>query len=144
MVDYPVDFKAKAKGSSRESGWEVSTSEGLETEMTTPEEFGGDSENPSPEDLFTASLTSCILATFKITAERKNLEYEKIEVECDASLERDDKEGRPVMKEAKVDILVEKVSDKELAREVGQISDKNCFIHNSVKTDVETSFEFTE
>lgn len=144
MVDYPVNFNARAEGSYEDSNWNVSTSEGLETEMTTPEEFGGDSEKPSPEDLFTASLTSCILATFKITAERKDLRYHNIDVKCRSKLERDDKEGRPIIKEAEVDLHVEKVSDMELAREVAKISDKNCFIHNSVKTDVETNFEFTE
>ena len=34
------------------------------------------------------------------------------------------------------------VSDQVLAEKIGGISEKNCFIHNSVKTDVETSFEF--
>lgn len=144
MVEYPVKFEATAEESSEEEEWEVSTTEGMETRMTTPEEFGGDSENPSPEDLFTASLTSCVLATFRITAERKGLEYERIEVNCEAALDRGEKEGRPVMKEADLEIRVEGVSDMDLAEQIGKISERNCFIHNSVNTDVNTSFEFRQ
>ena len=143
MVNYPVDFEAKAEASQDSDDWSLATSEGLETEMSTPEDFGGDSENPSPEDLFNASLSSCILATFKITAERKDLDYQKITVNSKTSLDRNE-DGRPVMKSAELQVEVKGVSDIELAKEVARITEKNCFIHNSVKTDVNTDFEFTE
>lgn len=143
MVNYPVDFEAKAEASQDSDDWSLATSEGLETEMSTPEDFGGDSENPSPEDLFNASLSSCILATFKITAERKDLDYQKITVNSKTSLDRNE-DGRPVMKSAELQVEVKGVSDIELAKEVARITEKNCFIHNSVKTDVNTDFEYTE
>lgn len=143
MVNYPVDFEAKAEASQDSDDWSLATLEGLETEMSTPEDFGGDSENPSPEDLFNASLSSCILATFKITAERKDLDYQKITVNSKTSLDRNE-DGRPVMKSAELQVEVKGVSDIELAKEVARITEKNCFIHNSVKTDVNTDFEYTE
>lgn len=142
MVEYPVNFDAEAESSSEEKGWKVSTAEGLEREMATPEEFGGDNENPSPESLFTASLTSCILATFKVTAQRKDLEYGRVKVDGTAKLERGEKEGRPFMKEAELEITVTEVSDDELAEEVAEITDRNCFIKNSIQTDVQTDFKF--
>lgn len=143
MVNYPVDFEAKAEASQDSDDWSLATLEGLETEMSTPEDFGGDSENPSPEDLFNASLSSCILATFKITAERKDLDYQKITVNSKTSLDRNE-DGRPVMKSAELQVEVKGVSDIELAKEVARITEKNCFIHNAVKTDVNTDFEYTE
>ncbi|MFB6242185.1 MAG: OsmC family protein [Candidatus Nanosalina sp.] len=119
----------------------METKEGLETGMSVPKEFGGDAEKPSPEDLFNASLASCILATFKVTAQREGLEYEKITSNCSTRLDRGD-EGRPVMKEAELKVTVGGVSNHDLAEKVGEISEKNCFIHNSVETDVKTEFEF--
>jgi len=143
MVDYPVSFNAKVEAEESSKTWRLNTEENLETEMSTPEEFGGDSENPSPEDLFNASLASCMVATFKVTAQRKGLDYSNIEGKCETQLDRNE-EGRPVMKRSKINIKVEGVFNKDLADEVAKISEKNCFIHNSVETDVKTSFEFTE
>ena len=142
MVDYPVSFKSSAEAEKGSQQWEVSTDENLQSDMTVPEEFGGDSENPSPEDLFNASLATCIVATYKITAERKNLDYSNIEAECETLLDRN-KDGRPVMKKSEIQITVKQVSDQELAEEVGEITERNCFIHNSVKTQVETEFNYT-
>ena len=141
MVDYPLNFKAESEAEKEEKKWRLETGEGLETEMSTPEKFGGSSSNPSPEDLFNASLNTCILATFKITAERKNLEYETLEVNSDTSLARND-DGRPVMKTADIEVTVHGSTDSELAKEVADITEKNCFIHNSVKTNVKTEFRF--
>jgi len=143
MVEYPISFEAEAKSSKDEKTWSIETGEGLNEEISAPEEFGGDSEKPSPEDLLNASLTSCILATFKVTADRKGLSYSEVKTSSRAELDRNE-DGRPVMKKAEVTITLENVSDNELAQEVVEISERNCFIHNSVKTDVETELEFTE
>ena len=140
MVDYPVRFQAEVSDEGNHT-WGLETEENLERDMSVPEEFGGDSDNPSPEDLFNASLASCILATFKVTAERKGLKYEEISSECVTELDRGE-DGRPIMKKAEITVKVKRSSDQELAEEVAEISEKNCFIHNSVKTDVNTNFEF--
>jgi len=62
MVEYPVSFSSESE-TGKKKKWSVKTGEGLETEMSVPEEFGGDSENPSPEDLFNVSqrLYNCDL-----------------------------------------------------------------------------------
>ncbi|MFO7793687.1 MAG: OsmC family protein [Candidatus Nanohaloarchaea archaeon] len=141
MVDYPVKFSSESKAEKGKKSWPLETDEGLKTEMSVPEEFGGDSENPSPEDLFSASLQTCMIATFKTIAERKNLEYNRIESRAEVTLDRG-KDSRPVMKEAEINLEVVGVSDREKAEKVAQATEKNCFIHNSVKTDVTTDFEF--
>lgn len=141
MVDYPVEFNSRSDAEKGEEKWSLETDEGLKTDMTVPEEFGGDSENPSPEDLFSASLQTCMIATFKTIAERKNLSYDRISSEATVNLNRGE-DSRPVMKEAEIDLEVKGVEDQKKAEEVAQATEKNCFIHNSVKTDVRTSFDF--
>lgn len=141
MVNYPVDFSSESKAENGEKTWSLETSEGLKTEMSVPEEFGGDKKNPSPEDLFSASLQTCMIATFKTIAERKGLEYEKIESEAIVTLDRGE-DSRPVMKNGEINLEVKGVEDEKKAEKVAQATEKNCFIHNSVKTDVRTNFEF--
>lgn len=141
MVDYPVTFDSESATVKNEEKWSLETGEGLETEMSVPKEFGGDEKNPSPEDLFSASLQTCMIATFKTIAERKDLIYGKIHSEASFNLERGE-DSRPIMKEGEVNIVVKGVENVEKAESVAEAAEKNCFIHNSVKTSVETSFEF--
>jgi len=141
MVEYPVSFSSESETGKKRRKMVCKTGEGLETEMSVPEEFGGDSENPSPEDLFNASLSACIIATFKITAERKGLEFSNVELDSETFLDRNE-EGRPVMKNAEIVVEVYGTKDEKLGEEVAQITERNCFIHNSVKTDVDTKFNF--
>jgi organic hydroperoxide reductase OsmC/OhrA len=141
MVDYPVEFNSKSQAEKKDEDWHLETDEGLKTEMSVPEVFGGDKENPSPEDLFSASLQTCMIATFKTIAERKGLEYEEILSEASVTLDRGE-DSRPIMKEANINLEVSGVKDQEKAEKVTQATEKNCFIHNSVNTDVRTEFEF--
>ncbi len=141
MVNYPVNFQSKSNAYDGEEKWSLETGEGLQTDMSVPEEFGGDDENPSPEDLFSASIQTCMLGTFKTVAERKELNYERIEVEAEINLDRGEN-SRPVMKDGKIDIIVTGVENTGKAEKVAEAAEKNCFIHNSVKTDLETSFSF--
>lgn len=141
MVDYPVKFQSKSNAYDGEEKWSLETDEGLETDMSVPEEFGGDEEHPSPEDLFSASIQTCMLATFKTVAERKSLEFEEIVSEGSFRLDRGE-DSRPVMKEGRIEFKIKGVDNEEKARKVAQAAEKNCFIHNSVKTDVKTDFQF--
>jgi organic hydroperoxide reductase OsmC/OhrA len=142
MVDYPVEFNSESQAEKKDEDWHLETDEGLETDMTVPEEFGGDSNNPSPEDLFSASLQTCMIATFKTIAERKDLDYQRIESEASVNLDRGE-DSRPVMKKADINLGVKGIDEKEKAEKVAQATEKNCFIHNSVKTDVRISFELS-
>ena len=141
MVDYPVEFNSKSQAEKKEEDWHLETDEGLKTEMSVPKEFGGNKENPSPEDLFSASLQTCMIATFKTIAERKGLGYEEIFSEASVTLDRRE-DSRPIMKKAEINLEVSRVKDHDKAEKVARATEKNCFIHNSVKTDVKTEFEF--
>jgi peroxiredoxin-like protein len=140
MVDYPVNFRSVSNARKSEEKWSLETDEGLETEMSVPKEFGGSDKEPSPESLFSASLQSCMLATFKTIAERKDLSYENIESEAEVSLGRGD-DSRPIMKDAEIKLKVDGVKNQKKAEKVAEAAEKNCFIHNSVKTNVKTSFD---
>jgi len=142
MVNYPISFTSDSEASSGEDEWSLETGEGLKTSMSVPQDFGGDKTYPSPEDLFSASIQTCMLATFKTVAERKGLTYSRIKVEAEINLDRGE-DSRPVMKEGKIDMHVKGIENKKKAEKVAEAAEKNCFIHNSVNTDVRTNFKFT-
>ncbi|HEY5765737.1 MAG TPA: OsmC family protein, partial [Candidatus Deferrimicrobiaceae bacterium] len=56
-------------------------------EVATPPEFKGHEGIWSPEDLYVASVNSCIMTTFLAFAERAGLEFEKFESEAEGLLE---------------------------------------------------------
>lgn len=141
MVEYPVEFSSKSEAQKNEEKWDLRTDESLETEMSVPEEFGGDKENPSPEDLFSASIQTCMIATFKTIAERKGLNYEKITSQASINLDRGE-DSRPVMKDGRIKMRIEGIENKEKAEKVAEATEKNCFIHNSIKTEINTEFIF--
>ncbi|MFG1486288.1 OsmC family protein [Halobacteriovorax sp. RZ-1] len=56
--------------------------------ITPPPEFNGVETEWSPEDLFSASISSCYILTFKSFASFKKLDFRNIEVKADAHLEK--------------------------------------------------------
>ena len=141
MIDYPIFFNGESLAKEGDKYWKLETAENLKTEMSVPEQFGGSDDRPSPEDLFTASIQTCMIATFKSIAERKELEYSSVETEIEASLERGD-DTRPMIKTADIQVKVTGIEDKDKASKVAEATEKNCFIHNSVKTKIQTEYNF--
>ncbi|MFB6214154.1 MAG: OsmC family protein [Candidatus Nanohaloarchaea archaeon] len=140
MVDYPVDFRTSSGARASEKTWSSKVS-GESIKVSAPEEFGGEKQSASPEELYTASLENCLLATFKQIAERKGLEYEEISSEAVAELARNE-DSRPVMKKVRIEIEVEGIEDEDQASRVKKAAIRNCFIHRSVKTEVDQEFRW--
>ena len=106
-------------------------------DVATPPEFPkGIPGIWSPEHLFTASVSSCLMTTFLAIAENSNLEFESFNCKSKGKLEK--VEGRYLMTqiilEPKVVILSEK--DRSRAERVLEKSEKACLISNSIKSEV--------
>lgn len=68
--------------------------------MTPPPEFGGPEGYWTPEDLFSASISSCYILSFKALARAKKMDWESLDVKVDAKLEK----TKTGLKFTKVDI----------------------------------------
>ncbi|MDY6776857.1 MAG: OsmC family protein [Candidatus Nanohaloarchaea archaeon] len=143
MVEYPLQFQASAVAAGNEEVWIASAEQGGEITVSGAEEFGGSPDGISPEELFALSIANCIVSTFRAIAERKDLSHEAVAADITATLDRTGEEGRPAITRAEVEVTLEGVEDRELAREIGEITDRNCFVSRSVKTEVETSYRFS-
>lgn len=102
-------------------------------EISTPPEFRGPVGYWSPEDLFLASINSCIMTTFIYFAEKLFLVFlsYKSEIEGEVTFE----EGKLAFSSVTVRPVIEVKSgtDKEKAKQAIEKSEKHCLISSSVK-----------
>ena len=104
--------------------------------VATPPEFKGHPGIWSPEDLFVASVNTCIMTTFLHYAERNKLEFLSYKSDAEGVLEIID--NNFMFSEIKIRPLlaVKKDSDINKAKDLIELSEKNCLISNSIRSKV--------
>jgi organic hydroperoxide reductase OsmC/OhrA len=106
-------------------------------EVATPPEFPkGIPGIWSPEHLFTASVSSCLMTTFLAIAENSKLDFISFHCSSDGKLEKVD--GKFLMTEVLLEptVTVREEKDMDRALRVLEKSEQNCLISNSVKAKV--------
>lgn len=106
-------------------------------EVATPPEFPkGIPGIWSPEHLFTAAVSSCLMTTFLAIAENSRLEFLSFSCKSKGKLEQVD--GKFMMTEVILEPTVVLIheKDKEKAERVLQKSEAACLISNSIKSRV--------
>lgn len=107
-------------------------------EVATPPEFPkGMPGIWSPEHLFTAAVSSCLMTTFLAVAENSKLDF--ISFQCNSKGKLEQVEGKFLMTEVLLEpvVTIRDEKDRERALKVLQKSEANCLISNSVKAKVE-------
>lgn len=104
---------------------------------TPPSEFGGIDTEWSPEDLFSGSISSCYILTFKFLARMKKLDWVNIEVKVDANLEKAQKglKFTTVLISPKLTVCCSNDVDPFL--ELLYKAKDNCLITNSMNCEFE-------
>lgn len=106
-------------------------------EVATPPQFPKGMEGIwSPEHLFTAAISSCLMTTFLAIAENSKLEFSGFECKSKGKLEQ--VEGKFLMTEVILEpvVTIKNESEREKAERVLQKSEANCLISNSVKSKI--------
>jgi peroxiredoxin-like protein len=106
-------------------------------EVATPPEFPkGIPGIWSPEHLFTAAVSSCLMTTFLAIAENSKLDF--ISFNCDSEGRLEQVDGEWLMTEVKLlpTVEVKSAKDIERAERVIQKAEANCLISNSIKAKV--------
>lgn len=106
-------------------------------EVATPPEFPkGIPGIWSPEHLFTAAVSSCLMTTFLAIAENSKLEFSSFQCGSKGKLEQRD--GKFQMTEVQLFpvVTVREEKDRERALRVLQKAEANCLISNSIKSSV--------
>lgn len=106
-------------------------------EVATPPEFPkGIPGIWSPEHLFTASVSSCLMTTFLAIAENSKLDF--INFSCRSKGKMEQVEGKYLMTEIILEpfVTISNEKDRERAERVLHRSEKACLISNSVKSKI--------
>jgi len=90
----------------------------------------------SPEHLFTAAVSSCLMTTFLSIAENSKLDFTAFSCESNGVLEVVD--GKYMMSEIILSPTVTIVDEKDIARaeRIVEKAEKSCLISNSIKSKV--------
>jgi peroxiredoxin-like protein len=130
---YNVNISWKQDRKGEMSSPELSQS----VEIATPPQFPKGVENIwSPEHLFTAAVSSCLMTTFLAIAENSKLDF--VNFECSSKGKLEQVEGKFLMTEVILEpvVTIKNESDREKAERVLQKSEANCLISNSVKSKI--------
>jgi organic hydroperoxide reductase OsmC/OhrA len=103
-------------------------------EVATPPEFPkGIPGIWSPEHLFTAAVSSCLMTTFLSIAENSKLDF--VSFNCNSKGKLEQVDGKFLMTEVllKPVVAIRHEKDRERAATVLQKAELNCLISNSVK-----------
>ncbi|HVU20909.1 MAG TPA: OsmC family protein [Rhizomicrobium sp.] len=100
--------------------------------------FKGDADRVDPEEAFVASLSACHMLTFLAICARKRLTVESYEDDAVGFLEKDGAKlwMKHVILKPRVHFSAETRVDSKIIDEIHHKSHEECFIANSVKTDV--------
>ncbi len=99
-----------------------------------PKEFGGSGSAASPEQLFMASVASCMITTFIYLAKKLNLHVEEVFAEVSGRLERAEKGGYKIGNiNVNIGVKVGKGEEKD-AENCLRALDTYCIIKNTLES----------
>ena len=125
-----VSWVAERKGLLQSSGKP-------DIKVATPPEFRGHEGFWTPEDLFVASVNTCIKTTFLHFAEKNNFEFTSYESDAEGILERVEKHFMFSEIKIRPKISVKSEDQVKKAKELVTLSEKHCLISNSIKSKVD-------
>lgn len=128
-----VPFNAK----SYDRTHDITFGGGTSVSGSSAPEFLGNAKLPNPEELFTASLSSCFMLTFLYLAAMKGLIVNEYHANAIGTLAKNS-EGKMAMTEVviKPTIHFEVNPDSAVLEELFKKAHEQCFISSSVKTTV--------
>lgn len=106
-------------------------------DVVTPPEFpGGEAGVWSPEHLFVASVSSCLMTTFLAIAEHSKLNFTRFSVGARGKMEKGE-DGYMISEITLTPkVHLEREKDRDKAERILQKAEKGCLITHSVKTQV--------
>jgi organic hydroperoxide reductase OsmC/OhrA len=104
--------------------------------LTSDPAFRGDPALLNPEQLLVMAASSCQLLSFLAVAARKRMDVVEYEDHAEGFMPEDDKPIRITRIVLRPRIVVKGAADEAAVRKAVEIGHEQCFIANSLKTDV--------
>lgn len=103
--------------------------------VTPPPEFNGPDGFWTPEDLFSASISSCYILTFKGIAKFKKMEWDNIDVKVEAQLEKTESGYRFTKATISPRLTICCKTNVDAYLEILDRAKKTCLVTNSMNTE---------
>jgi organic hydroperoxide reductase OsmC/OhrA len=116
--------------------WVLKSRDAPEIHGSSPPVFGGQAGNWSPEDLMIASVNACTLSTFISLSLREGFEFISYESTIEGILERPDKGYLFTKMIIRPRIQVASAEDIPAVLENLEKAHRNCFMGNSVRSEI--------
>jgi len=129
-------FKTELRWSGFKRG-SLSSQGKLDIGIATPPEFNGEEGYWSPEELLLSAVDSCVMTTFLAYAERKKVDFGTYESKTEGVLEKIDNQFMFSKITVKPKISIKSEEEIDSIKQLMVSAEKNCFISNSVKSEVE-------
>ena len=143
MIKYPLYFEGGVKSlKGANTLFEASAGDYPPIECSIPEGFLGPGGGYSPEDLYLLAVTTCLIATFKVFAEKAQVAYTEISAKAKLTVDRNG-QGVPQLQKIAVTFMLTGVEDQEKAKKVLGESEKYCLVSNAIKSEKEFHYEFS-
>ena len=144
VIKFPMKFETGASsGPGIGTVWQAGDEKLPLINCAIPPEFNGPGGGYSPEDLFALSLLNCLIATFKVYAEKGGVNFQEIKGRISLILDKIPGESGFAMTQADVFFDVKGASDQEKAKKVLNQAIKDCAVSNSIKTGKTFSINFS-
>ncbi len=118
------------------------TSPGMpDVPVSAPVEFRGSENTWSPECLFVASVETCLMLTFVLTAKARKVEFVSYQSKAEGLLEL--LYGKRVISSITVRprIAIKAEADREKIQAIVDRMEEECYISNSIETEVTVEAE---
>lgn len=112
-------------------------------QISSPAEFKGDPACWSPEDMFVAAASACLLMTFLAYSRREELELVKYESSADGALEFANGRYRFTEVILRPRLVFKTEEDAEIAEMVLEQAHRDCIITNSVTSEIKLEPEIS-
>ena len=144
MSKFPLHFTVQAlteEGIS--TTWHASAEKLPSITCSIPAEFSGPGKAYSPEDLFGLALINCLVATFKVYAEKAGLHFSTLLAKADVKMDIDSTTNKMSITEIHTDFTIEGASDPEKTRKILDKAIADCAISNSIKSGKNFSYNIS-
>lgn len=134
MIKFPMKFEVAALSRSGiQESWSARAGALPPITCAIPLEFNGPGNGYSPEDLLGLSILNCLVAIFKVYAEKQQVAFG--EIKGRAVLTVDKAASENIISATHVDVYLEIMgaSDPEKAKKIMNSAVKDCIISNSIK-----------
>ena len=134
MIKFPMKFEVMAAASAGiQANWTGQSDQLPPIPSAIPPEFMGPGGGYSPEDLFALALLNCLIATFKVYAEKSKAEFREIRGKVVLTVDKVLPQGF-AMTNAEIFFDITGSTDSEKLRKVLDSAIKDCAVSNSMKT----------